>query len=332
MIRNPEEQRLYTEKEAAWRELSIARKELYEINKENPAWTEYSRIKERNHALAEETKAKADQLAMKMREMYRLSEEARDFEDYDQARDYGLQGRDYEAETRALNDRTAELRKEINEAREEAKEKEKEWLPYREASERVHIAEAKFSEVLERWKTVKDQKKTILTANTGEGIELVQKGGHLIPDYLEIENNFTITVDDHVNPAALNPCTAYIYNDNLYLTDKKGQIAFVDLNLRHVSNTSELRKSHPEYRKSRRRGDAGHFGLALGQHPSITMDQDAVMNRRGIWRAKERYWNELIKGGQEVRLYGVFSEEGDYWLFQEDGGEEYVFTNDDEQS
>lgn len=177
------------------------------------------------------------------------------------------------------------------------------------------------------------------------GVKLMHNDiGFIIPDYLSVSNTVHITLSDHLNPAKLTPSTAYVYNDNLYLTDEAGNLAFIDCHLKYTHPTNSLRSSHPEYRavggkyvKYPHR-DAGHIGLSIGQHPSFAMEQDAYMNRYGIWRVFERYWTEKLKGGAEIRLIGVFVEGEDtyspFWCIHEEiDGEvtEYVFTNDDEQ-
>lgn len=179
----------------------------------------------------------------------------------------------------------------------------------------------------------------IFTDVMNPGVKLIECHGFFIPDYLEIRNVQTITINDHLNPARLYPFTAYVYNNNLYLTDAIGNIAFIDARLSYITPTAPLRRSHPEYRKVSSHGhDAGHIGLSLGQHPSIAMEQDSYMNRFGIWRMFERYWKRILNEGSTVRLIAVFAD-GEYtyspfWCIHEeiDGNiEEYVFTNDDEQ-
>lgn len=170
------------------------------------------------------------------------------------------------------------------------------------------------------------------------GIQLVERSGHLVPDFLEINDIQHITLEDRLNPASLPPSTAIIYDQNLYLTDGTGNIAFIDCELRRTTPTSHLRLSHPEYRAVSQHGrDAGHIGLSLGQHPSIAMEQNKYMNRWGIWRLFEQYWTSCIKKGKRIRLIGVFVEGEDtyspFWCIHEEMDDdiiEYIFTNDDE--
>ncbi len=171
------------------------------------------------------------------------------------------------------------------------------------------------------------------------GITLCETKGFRIPDYLRIDSVINVTIDDHINPTSLESNTLYVYNDNKYLTDELGNIAFIDCKLVHTSPTEPIRAEHPEYKGVSLHGhDAGHFGLSLGQHPSFAMEQDSYMNRYGIWRIFERYWTSVLKDGCSVRLIGVFVEGEDtfspYWCIHEeiDGDvSEYVFTNDGDQ-
>lgn len=171
------------------------------------------------------------------------------------------------------------------------------------------------------------------------GVTLVEVKGFWVPDYLTVDSVLRITLSDHLDPASLPPSTAIVYEQNLYLTDVAGNIAFINCHLVHTSPTAPIRNSHPESRSVSKNGhDAGHFGLALGQHPSIAMEQDRFMNRWGIWRIFERYWSECLTQNQSVRIIGVFVEGEDtyspFWCIHEEvDGEvtEYIFTNDDTQ-
>lgn len=167
------------------------------------------------------------------------------------------------------------------------------------------------------------------------------------PDYLVIEHVIILSLSDRINPAKLPSRCALVYVDNVYLTDDAGNIAYIHCRLKHVQATSEIRRAHREYRsvggaRATHEGmDAGHFGLSLGQHPSIAMEQDSFMNRYGAWRELERDWNRLLDAGHEVLVRGVFAD-GDggtfapFWCIEEivDGGEpfEYILTNDADQS
>lgn len=170
------------------------------------------------------------------------------------------------------------------------------------------------------------------------GIELIPSQGFMIPDYLSISSVLTISIADHLDPTKLNPETLYKYEDNIYLTDAAGNIAFIDCHLKHTTPTLPLRASHLEYRNAKGKRDAGHLGLSLGQHPSIAMEQDSYMNRWGIWRRFEMDWSKELKSGRSVHIIGVFVEgEGTYspfWCIREEIDEEvneYIFTNDDMQ-
>lgn len=178
----------------------------------------------------------------------------------------------------------------------------------------------------------------------------------LVPDYLRVEAVTRISLSGKLDPANLPASAAIIYDKdddenqrNLYLTDEKGNIAFFDCMLVSTANTAAIRSAHPEYHSvggknaSHKHMDAGHFGLSLGQHPSIAMEQDSTMNRYGIWRVFERYWKEMSEenSGNPVHIIGVFVEGDDdgtyspFWCIREESsdgdGYEYIFTNDDEQ-
>lgn len=166
------------------------------------------------------------------------------------------------------------------------------------------------------------------------------------PDYLSVDEARRIALSDKVDPANLPKRCALVYADNVYITDDSGNIAYIHCKLRHASGTAEVRRAHREYRsvggsRATHRGmDAGHFGLSLGQHPSIAMEQNAVMNRYGLWRKLERDWEGLLREGHDVLVRGVFVD-GDggsyspFWCIEEivDGGEpfEYILTNDSDQ-
>lgn len=179
------------------------------------------------------------------------------------------------------------------------------------------------------------------------GVDLITVDGHDIPDYLTCDTLLNITLDDHLGPSSLPSRTGIVYEDNLYLTVDKGNIAFIDCRLRRITPTAPIRKAHAEYclvgggRATHEGMDAGHFGLALGQHPSIAMEQNSTMNRYGAWRILERYCIELLEEGCESRIIGVFTEGDDdgtfapFWCIREEvegqDSWEYIFTNDDEQ-
>lgn len=185
------------------------------------------------------------------------------------------------------------------------------------------------------------------------GIELsgavaIPTGGVVaIPGYLEVREVRAIGLGDRLDPASLPARCALVYGENVYATDAAGNVAYIHCRMRRLPGASAIRRSHLEYRavggmRATRDGmDAGHFGLSLGQHPSIAMEQDSVMNRYGMWRELERGWGALSSEGYDVLVRGVFVE-GDggtyspYWCVEEiiDGGEpfEYILTNDAAQS
>lgn len=166
------------------------------------------------------------------------------------------------------------------------------------------------------------------------------------PDYLKVEKYIVLSLDSRVDPAKLETNCAYTYHDSLYLTDEDGNIAYIDCELVITTNTAAIKAKHPEYksvggkRALHDNMDAGHFGIQLGQHPSIAMEQHRYLNRYGMWREYERSWVQVLKEGHQVNLKAVFTkgETGtysDFWCFREtiDGDEyqEFILCNDDLQ-
>jgi len=166
------------------------------------------------------------------------------------------------------------------------------------------------------------------------------------PDFLILNKTIVLTENCKVNPAKLEPNCAYIYGLNLYMTDVKGTIAFIDCDLTLTENPAAIKAKHPVYKqvggkKAVKAGmDAGHFGVQLGQHPSIAVEQDPYMNRYGMWRKFEISWAKLLREGHSVNVKAVFTdgEEGtysDFWCVREtiddDEINEFVLTNDDGQ-
>ena len=130
------------------------------------------------------------------------------------------------------------------------------------------------------------------------------------------------------------------------MTDKDGNIAYIDCELVLTPNTKAIKAEHPEYKTvGGKRAlhddmDAGHFGVQLGQHPSIAMEQHRYLNRYGVWRSYELTWVWLLRERHSVNLKAVFTKgkEGtysDFWCVREtvDGDEysEFILTNDDLQ-
>jgi hypothetical protein len=118
----------------------------------------------------------------------------------------------------------------------------------------------------------------------------------------------------------------------------------------HTDNAAAIRKAHGEYkavggaRAYHEDMDAGHFGISLGQHPSLAVEQDRIMNRYGAWRSFEQIWDKLSQEGHSVNIKAVFVEEDDgaggtyspFWCVMEtiDGAGflEYTLANDETQS
>ena len=169
------------------------------------------------------------------------------------------------------------------------------------------------------------------------------------PDYLQVNQVINLSVDNKLKPSNLPKKSVLIYKTNLYITDDNGNIAYFDCDMQHTDNAGQIRKQHQEYksvggkRALHSNMDAGHFGLALGQHPSIAMEQHKHTNRYGVWRKFEISWNKLSNEEHQVNVKAAFvegDEEGTYspfWCIREtidqdeDGASEYVLTNDDLQ-
>lgn len=167
------------------------------------------------------------------------------------------------------------------------------------------------------------------------------------PDYLQVNQVINLSIDDKLNPSDLPQKSILIYNTNLYITDDNGNIAYFDCDMQHTEKADQIRKHHQEYKTVGGKEafhpdmDAGHFGIALGQHPSIAMEQHKYTNRYGLWRKFEIDWNRLSIEGYQVNVKAVFVD-GDecgtyspFWCIREtidkDEINEYVITNDDLQ-
>ena len=169
------------------------------------------------------------------------------------------------------------------------------------------------------------------------------------PDYLQIDQVINLSINDKLNPSNLPHNAALVYNTNLYITDDDGNIAYFDCDMQHTDNAGQIRKQHQEYKSVGGNEalhpdmDAGHFGIALGQHPSIAMEQHKHTNRYGAWRKFEIDWNKLSSEGHKANVKAVFVEDDEkgtyspFWCIREtidedkDGASEYVITNDDFQ-
>lgn len=167
------------------------------------------------------------------------------------------------------------------------------------------------------------------------------------PEYLQVEKVVNLSISDKLNPSNLPRKCALVYKTNLYITDDNGNIAYFDCDMEHTEDAGQIRKQHPEYKSVGGKEalhqdmDAGHFGLSLGQHPSIAMEQHKHTNRYGAWRRFELDWDNLSREGHQVNIKAIFvdsDEEGTYspfWCIREaideDDVSEYVITNDDLQ-
>lgn len=177
-------------------------------------------------------------------------------------------------------------------------------------------------------------------------IELPECKKHY-PDYLQVDQMINLSINDKLAPSNLPKNTALVYKTNLYITDNKGNIAYFDCDMQHTADAGKIRSQHQEYKSVGGKDalhpdmDAGHFGISLGQHPSIAMEQHKHTNRYGIWRKFEIGWNRLSEEGHEVNVKVLFTE-GDeagtyspFWCIREtldkEEVNEYVITNDDLQ-
>lgn len=167
------------------------------------------------------------------------------------------------------------------------------------------------------------------------------------PNYLCASSVIRLTLNSRVDPSKLMGNCAYVYGDNLYLTDSKGNLAYIDCEMVYTKDATSIKEEHREYKRTGGRYakhdnmDAGHFGVQLGQHPSITMEQDATMNRNGTWRIFERGWLKLLKEGHRLNVKAVFVEDDSegtfspFWCILEtiDGieGEAYSLLNEADQ-
>jgi hypothetical protein len=215
--------------------------------------------------------------------------------------------------------------------------------------------EAEFRQAKEIFERADSEPKSVFTDVMSQGFTLdkqlrVGSTRKQYPDYLNVTKVIKLNLDSKVSPDRLVANCAYIYSDNLYVTDGKGNIAFINCEMKHTDDAAAIRKGHGEYRSvggvnaAHDGMDAGHFGISLGQHPSIAVEQDRIMNRYGAWRKFEQSWDKLSQEGHTVNVIGVFSEDDEesdgtyspFWCIREtvDGTEytEYVLTNDDLQS
>ena len=192
--------------------------------------------------------------------------------------------------------------------------------------------------------------KTILNEASDNPVRLVPRKGHLVPDYLKVRDTEKITLEDHPDPTALKTEHLYIYNENEYLTDKNGNLAYAHMIIKKTEGPKELKESHKEYRNTGGKHaehpdmDAGHIlAVSSGQHPSFTMEQHYATNRTGAFRAFEHYLSDLAGKHDKVEVYAVFAEDekstgtySPFWMYSvyADGKpiDDYTFTNDSTQS
>ena len=82
------------------------------------------------------------------------------------------------------------------------------------------------------------------------GIEMSRETVHTrtmekrYPSYLTVdnrENPVVLRTSDRLDPTKLRPRCAYVYYDTLYVTDDRGNIAYMDAELRQVRQPCRLR-------------------------------------------------------------------------------------------
>jgi hypothetical protein len=248
-----------------------------------------------------------------------------------------------QVQIRNLNEQVKNLQNDFNSRNEQRKA----------AKESIPQLEAAFQAAKSEFEKLDAEPKTVFTDIMDLGIMLVKQirlasKRKQYPDYLEVKKVIRLELDSRIDPSKLTAKCAYIYNDNLYVTDAIGNIAFIDCEMIHTDDAATIRQAHPEYKSvggsnaKYEEMDAGHFGISLGQHPSIAVEQHRIMNRYGAWRNFERNWNKLSLEGHSVNVKAVFVEDiGDstfspFWCIREtiDGSEmtEYTLTNDSGQS
>jgi hypothetical protein len=245
-----------------------------------------------------------------------------------------------------------DVRKNIKRLHEEFNEKNARRIR---AKEDAEAFEVEFRRAKETFEQADSEPKTVFTDVMSPGFTLdkqlrVGSTRKQYPDYLNVKKVIKLNIDSKVNPGGLATNCAYIYGDNLYVTDGNGNIAYINCEMRHTDDAAAIRKAHGEYKvvggaNATHEGmDAGHFGISLGQHPSIAVEQDKIMNRYGAWRKFEQDWDKLSKEGHAVNVIAVFVEDDDrvdgtyspFWCIKETidcvESTEYVLTNDDLQS
>jgi hypothetical protein len=202
------------------------------------------------------------------------------------------------------------------------------------------------------------------TDGFADGIEMSSEKVHTetmeksYPDYLTVTNRtnpIVLQTRTRIDPTKLTPNCAYTYHDTLYVTDSKGNIAYMDAELRYVKNTGELRDLTAQRKVGgtsalHRSMDAGHVqALNLDGHPDMVQEQHSGLNRytnksaakedweNGMFRDLERDWTQLAKDGHNLNVKAVFSEsrdgsEGTYspeWCYQvtdKTTGEKYQYN------
>ena len=153
------------------------------------------------------------------------------------------------------------------------------------------------------------------------------------PSYLTVdnrENPVVLRTSDRLDPTKLRPRCAYVYYDTLYVTDDRGNIAYMDAELRQVRQPCRLRDISAQRRVGGAAAyhesmDAGHlYAVSLGCHPSMVVEQSISFNsyrggksesrecwQNGMFRDLEQDWAMQVRRGDSVNIKAVYTESRD---------------------
>jgi hypothetical protein len=123
-----------------------------------------------------------------------------------------------------------------------------------------------------------------------------------VPAHLNVSRTVVLDVSDVVAPTALAPTTAYVFGDNTYVTDAKGQLAYVRAALSLTPDAPRHRGPQQLAGKSASgTGSVGGHPIArsLGGHPSMVEVQNSNMNV-SAWATLENVWRHELSHGKSV--------------------------------
>jgi hypothetical protein len=128
---------------------------------------------------------------------------------------------------------------------------------------------------------------------------------------LSVKNIEHITIDDKMDPHSLLPSTAYVFNDNVYVTDASGRIAGGTVVItpvratRHAEAQADFRGAAREFETDESGTlHAGHLhAVSLGGHPSgpNLFEQNQNFNQ-SAFRGLEKTLEKLALDGHSVRM------------------------------